>query len=161
MSEATSYTDRFSQYFSRDVAERAARSIANGAEMLFEIADSSGAIIESFTFTRSSRHNQVIAGPAQDPQISFRLTPAAAEEILSNASDDIGEIGIQIAKLAISSDANRRVSVRFRAGFLSLFGKGYFGVLAAGGSAFASFLASRGLGGMGAIKAALKKGSKT
>ena len=51
----------------------------------------------------------------------------------------------------------KKVSVKFKAGFLTLFSKGYLGILTAGGSQFASFLASKGLNGMGAIKEALKK----
>ena len=49
------------------------------------------------------------------------------------------------------------MKVEFKAGFLTLFTKGYFGIITAGGSSFSGHLASLGLNGMGAIKAALKK----
>jgi hypothetical protein len=59
--------------------------------------------------------------------------------------------------MVISKDPNKQVSVQFKAGFLSLFTKGYFGVLTTGGSAFASFLASQGLNGIAGIKSFLGK----
>ncbi len=86
----------------------------------------------------------------------FHVTPRAADEILNDPAQDIGSIGVNIAKLALSTDANRRVAVQFKAGFLTLFSKGYFGVLKTGGAVFGQFLASKGLSGMEAIKAALK-----
>src|SRR6267142_638065 len=50
-----------------------------------------------------------------------------------------------------STDANKRIAIQLKAGFLTLFSKGYFGVVTAGGAQFASFLATRGLSGMSAI----------
>jgi len=151
------FTPRFSEYFNREVAQSAAKSIADGAEMLFQIAGSDGKVQESFTFTRSGGKNQIVATPAQSPHLVFTLTPSAAEQVLSDPSDEIGAIGINIMKLVTSPDANRRVSVKLKAGFITLFTQGYFGVITTGGGAFASFLASKGLNGMGAIKSALKK----
>jgi hypothetical protein len=153
----TPFLQRFQEYFARPVAETAAKSLADGAEIQIHIRESSGEIQETFTFTREGKKNKVITGPAASPQLSFFMTPSAAEQVLSDPSEDIGAIGVGILKLIVSTDANKKVSVKFHAGFLTLFNKGYFGVLTAGGSQFAAFLAARGLNGMGAIKAALGK----
>ena len=146
-----SLTERFSAYFDREVAQKAAGSLGNGVQILFQIDT------EHFTFTKVAGRNRVVAGAAQDPELVFTLTAQAAEAILADPSDDVGAIGVHIAKLIVSPDANKRVSIKFKVGFLKLFSKGYFGVITAGGSQFASYLASRGLNGMSAIKTALKK----
>lgn len=146
-----SFTERFTSYFNRDVAKLAAKSIGNDAEIEIRVGD------EALTFTKKSGENTVLPGPARDPQLVFTLAPRAAEAILSHPSDDIADIGVQIAKLVISKDPEQRVSVQFKAGFLTLFTKGYFGVLTVGGARFASFLASQGLSGITAIKAFLAK----
>lgn len=151
------FTEKFKTYFDRSVAQQAAKPLADSAEIEFRISGSDDKPLEIFTFTKSQGRIQVNTGPARDPQVAFTLTPAAAEQILSDPSEDVGSIGVAILKLVVSPDANRRVSVSVKVGFLTLFNKGYFGVVTAGGGAFASFLASRGLNGMGAIKAALKK----
>ena len=97
-------------------------------------------------------------GPAATPQVTFEFAPGAAESILAAPADsDIGAIGVGIARLILSKDPGQKVRFRLNAGILSLLTKGYFGVVASGGSAFASFLASKGLGGIGAIKNAVKK----
>jgi hypothetical protein len=156
-SNSESFAQRFSAYFQREVAQRAAKSISNGAEMEFRVQGSDPSKAQIFTFTKSGGTNRVLSGAARDPQLVFVMTPGAAESILSHPSEDIGSIGVHIAKLIVSSDPELKVSVQLKAGFLGLFSKGYFGVMTAGGSAFTSFLASRGLGGMDAIKAAFKK----
>jgi hypothetical protein len=147
------YASRFSKYFDRDVAQKAARSLSNGAEIEFHIHPTQ----EVFTFTKEKGKNTILERPASDPQLVFQVTAAAADAILSDESEDIGEIGVKIMKLVVSQDPDKKVSLQLKAGFLSLFSKGYFGIVTSGGSAFASFLASRGLNGMGAIKAAIKK----
>jgi hypothetical protein len=146
-----SYTERFSQYFDREVAQKAAKSISNGAEMEFHVGE------EVFSFTKQGGANKIRAGKAGDPQLIFTLTPGAADAILADPSEDIGSIGVHIAKLVCAHQPDQKISMQFKAGFLSLFSKGYFGVLSTGGSQLASFLASKGLSGMSAIKDVLKK----
>lgn len=151
MDSSRTLTERFTTYFDRNVAQTAARPIGNGAEMEFHVGE------EVFTFTKQSGKNAVLAGPARSPQLIFTMAPEAAESILAHPAENVGEIGVHIAKLMISPNANLRVGVQFKAGFFSLFTQGYFGVLTQGGSQFASFLASQGLSGMNAIQSFLGK----
>lgn len=145
------WCERFSAYFDREVARKAAAPLSDGIEIEIQIEQ------ELLTFTRTAGSNQVRAGGGLNPQLSFTLTPGAAETILSDPAEEIGAIGVSIARLIFSQDADKKVSLKFRAGFLSLWNKGYFGVLKAGGTEFSSYLASRGLNGLSAIKAALSK----
>jgi hypothetical protein len=145
-----SFTERFGRFFDREVAQKAAKSMSNGAEIQFHVGD------EVFTFTRVAGKNAVVPSSAKKPQIIFTLSPKAAEGILDYSSEDIGEIGIHIAKMVVSKDPDTRVAVQFKSGFLGLFTQGYFGVLTAGGAGLASFLASHGLNGISGIKRLLK-----
>jgi hypothetical protein len=155
--ETQTLTRRFTDYFSRDIAHKATKSIGDGSEIEFRVQGDDGANIETFTFIRSSGRNDIKPGAATDPQLIFTLSPKAAETILSDTTEDVGAIGVNILKLIVSPDNEKRVGIQLKAGFLTLFTKGYFGVLATGGTALASFLGSRGLDGMGAIKTAIKK----
>ncbi|OFZ56014.1 MAG: hypothetical protein A2428_07225 [Bdellovibrionales bacterium RIFOXYC1_FULL_54_43] len=157
MEPSSNFTDRFRAYFERDVAQRAAETIADGAQIEFKIQLSNGSPVESFVFTRTNRKNEVRGAGANAPQLTFILTPESAELILSDPAEEIGLIGINIFKLILSPDANRRISLKLHVGFITLFSKGYFGVLAKGGHQVASFLASKGLDGLSAIKELLKK----
>jgi hypothetical protein len=147
----STYAERFSQYFDREVAQKAAKSLGNGCEIEFKVGT------EIFTFTKEEGKNSIQPSASRDPQLLFTLTPGAADAILADTATDIGSIGVNIAKLIVSGDADKKVAIKFKAGFLTLFSKGYLGVLTAGGSQFGAFLASKGLNGMGAIKDALKK----
>lgn len=152
------YQTRFESYFSKPVAEEAARSLSKGSEIEFQITSADSAK-EIFTFQRQDKKNHIKAGPASSPQIRFILTCDAADQILEFKSDNVGEIGIHILKIFFSESPSDKKPMRFEieSGFLGLLSKGYLGVLAQGGAAFAGFLASKGLGGMSAIKAALAK----
>ena len=162
--QGLTFTERFSTYFSRDVAHRAAKSIADGAEIEFSVCLSADPkvqtpAIEAFTFTRVEGRNLIRAAPSSSAQILFKMTPQAAEAILNDPTEEIGQIGVNIAKLMISPDANRRIGMKLQVGFMSLFSKGYLGVLTTGGSEFGSFLASRGQNGLRAVQSLLRKKS--
>lgn len=152
METQSDYTKRFTSYFDRAVAQKAAEPLSNGVEIEFHVGEN-----ETFTFTRAAGKNCVLPNSASNPHFIFTLTPGAADAILADTATDIGTIGVNILRLAVSQDPNKKVSIRLKAGFLKLFSNGYFGLVTAGGAQLTSFLASRGLGGMGAIKAALKK----
>ena len=154
------FQKRFSTYFDRDVAQEAAKALSNGVGIEFRIRASGDAASqpeEVFHFTKEAGRNKVTSGPAQSPEMIFTLPPAAAEQILADPSVDIAGIGINIAKLLASTDANRRISLRLKVGFFGLFTQGYLGVLKEGGTAFAAFLTSKGLSGIDAIKSMIKK----
>jgi len=156
-------TDRFSTYFGSDVASAAAKSIGNGAEIEFQIHRTGTEPAETFTFTKKDGKNAVMPGPARDPQLVFTMNEPAAHGILEFQSDNVGEIGIHLAKMVIATKkpgaeaTDRKLDLHFKAGFLTLFSKGYFGVLTSGGAQLASYLASHGLSGIGAFKAILSK----
>lgn len=160
MTDSASETlqNRFDAYFNREPALKAAKSLVNGTEIEFKIRDGgTGVALENFTFFREGGLSQVKRGPASAPQVTFTMCPAAADVILSDQSNEIGKIGIHILRQILSSDESRKIHVKLNSGFLTLFAKGYFGVVAAGGKEFASFLASHGLDGLGAIKNFMKK----
>ena len=153
------FTERFRTYFEREAAQTAAKSLSDGAEIEFQILNGTLAA-ETFTLTREQHQNQVKNGPARQPQLVFTLPHQAAEEILAEKSQEIGKIGVNIMQLIITKDTNLKIGVQFRAGFLTLFSKGYLGIISTGGSVFAAFMASQRLNGIGAIKAALKRAIK-
>src|SRR6185437_10529280 len=105
-------TERFASFFDREVAQNAAKSISNGSEMEFRTP------AETFTFTRSDGKNAIVPGPAKSPQLVFTMTEKAALGILDYPSNDIGEIGVHIAKMVISTDPDVKISIQFKAGFL-------------------------------------------
>lgn len=154
------YLESFRAYFSRPIAQEAARPLSNGIEIELRIFESSGTAESDYQvmfFTKESGKNTVNAGPAREPQVVFTLTRAAADAVLADSGQDIGTIGIGIAKLIVSTDPGKKVSVSLRTGFMNLFSKGYFGVIAAGGAHFAAYLASKGLTGMSALKETIHK----
>jgi hypothetical protein len=150
---ADSYLARFEEYFAREVAHTAAKSLSNGVGIEFLIRETS----EVFHFTKEKGLIQLRPGAAPKPELVLSLGQASAEEILSAQHSEIAQAGIQICQLVLAQEPERRIEVSLRVGILKLLTQGYFGILTAGGSSFASFLASQGLGGIDAIKTALQR----
>jgi hypothetical protein len=153
-SEIPNLQSRVETYFTRPAAQEGTQSLSDGAQIEIKIDQA------TFTLTRAQKKNQISLGAASSPQLRFELTPKAATELLDDPSDDLGEIGVKMLKLVASPDPERKIHLKIEAGFLTLFTKGYFGILKAGGGPLANYLASRGLGGMNAIKAAFKNRRK-
>lgn len=148
----STYTSKFEAYFQRAVAQNAAKSLSDGAEIEFQIPS-----LETFTFTKNNGKNVILSGPAKSPQLVFIVPQPSADLILSHPSEHIPEIGVHLVKLILSPDPQHKVELRIKSGLMSLLTKGYFGIITAGGTEFASFLASRGFNGLGAIKEAIKR----
>jgi hypothetical protein len=147
-------SQRLSAYFSRDVAEKGAKSLSAKAEIEIRVT---GAEPATVTLRRADKRNAVTDGAARDPDLIFTLTERALAQVLSDPTEDLGELGVNLLKLVVSSDPELKMSMQIKTGFMGLFTKGYLGVLAAGGAPLAGYLASKGLGGIDAIKAVLKK----
>ncbi len=145
---------RLSAYFSRPVAEKGAKSLSSKAQIEIRVT---GAEPTAVTLARQDKRNVIIEGPARDPDLIFTLSERALAQVLADPTEDLGELGVNLLKLVMSHDPELKMSMQVKAGFLGLFSKGYFGVLAAGGGPLASYLASKGFNGIDAIKAALKK----
>lgn len=69
----------------------------------------------------------------------------------------IASFGIAIFERIFAKEEAEKIRFRVDAGFLTLWSKGYFSVLKAGGPEVASYLARFGLNGLSAIKEVLKK----
>lgn len=86
--------------------------------------------------------------PAKNPDVMFYIQPDAIETLVNNPSDDIGELGIAIAKCYLAGT----VRIKVTGGMISLLTNGYLGVIKSGGLSFAKFLAGHGVTGLGKIK---------
>ncbi len=155
----TLFSSRFLQFVQSNTATQATASLADGSEIEFHITGSNKEDIEVFHFRRVKGENTIHVGAASQPQFVFTLTPRAAEEVLALPIDElnVGQVGIELVKLILSPDANKRITIKLKSGIFGLFTQGYFGILTAGGSAFAAFLATKGFNGIGAIKSAISK----
>ncbi|NUM88534.1 MAG: hypothetical protein HUU37_04945, partial [Bdellovibrionales bacterium] len=64
----------------------------------------------------------------------------------------IPSLGVFIFERIVVADEGRKIRFKVRAGVLSLWSKGYFSVLKAGGPEVASYLARMGFSSLGKIK---------
>jgi hypothetical protein len=86
--------------------------------------------------------------PANKPDVVFYISPDAVQPILSHTSDDIGELGITIAKQYLAGT----VKIKVQGSMIGLLTNGYLGVIKSGGISFGKFLAQHGVTGLGKVK---------
>ena len=159
----TLFADKFREFFLKPAAVSATSSLSNGVEIEFRVQLDGEKPVEIFCLLRREDRNEIRTGPGDKPQITMTLTPRAAAEVAAHPADrieDVGQIGILFASLAASPNPERKVRIQFNAGFLTLLSKGFVGVVTSGGKTFASYLASKGLNGVGAIKSIVSKFGK-
>jgi hypothetical protein len=98
--------------------------------------------------------------PEGKPDIHFWIGLSTLRHLLALAEDPrsgIATMGIAIFEHIFSKDEAKKIRFRVDSGFLTLWSKGYFSVLKAGGPEVASYLARFGFSGLGAIKEVLRK----
>jgi hypothetical protein len=92
-------------------------------------------------------------GRAQEKEMTLTLSEKSIELLTSMKEAQISDLAIWIMDQVRSRD----VKVQFNAGFLTLFSKGYFGVVAKGGSAILQYLAKHGFGNILKLKRLIAK----
>ncbi len=138
------------------LANDAAASIKNGREIEIIVVTTDKSRVE-FTFKKDSGKNKIETGKAKDADLSFVMPEAAIREIITSEFDSVGQVGLRIFEKMLSSDENHKITAKLNCGILSLMTGGYLGVLTAGGTDVAKFLATKGLGNMGKLKDAISK----
>lgn len=148
--------NRLEDYFSRPVALRAGEPLGKKAQIELAIQSHEASTPMRYVFSREGNRNRIVPKTVNhQPDLTFGLSPQALDRILDDPSEDIGQIGVNIAKLIFSSNDDEKVSMQLHSGVLTLLKNGYFGVITSGGKSFSAFLAQRGFNGISAIRSAI------
>jgi len=136
----------FEDYFLKPVAIKAASSLKRNATIKVKV-DS----VSEFYLVKSKSNLGVFDSASTEPEMTFTMSESTSRQILDSEETELGQIGIDLAKLVFQ----KKLNIEIHAGFLKLFRMGYFGIISKGGSAFTSFLATKGFNGVTAFKKAL------
>lgn len=96
-------------------------------------------------FTMASGRPAVEDGAGRDPDFTLAIPDAAAAHLTSLPGADVGELGVEFFKLAVSRDPSLKVRIRVHASAPRLVSRGYLGVLAAGGTRVGWWLLKKGV----------------
>jgi hypothetical protein len=135
------------------LAERAAAPLKADARILIHVEK------EEFCFRREggANHLNVASGEAGDVTFILSLSTLRQLRAVAEAPDaNLASVGMFFLDKLFSAGGDK-IGFRVEQGFVSLWGKGYFSVLKAGGPEVASYLARKGFRGIGRIKEALAK----
>lgn len=136
------------------LAEKAAAHLSERAIIALHIEG------DEFFFKRSKGKNTLTKGASSAPDVNFWVPLETLRYLLSVATrPDVGiaTLGVAIIEQILQSDSGRKIKFRLNVGFLTLWGKGYFSVLKAGGPEVASHLSRWGFGSLAKIKEVMQK----
>ncbi len=147
------YEPELRTFLQSALAERAASSLSKGACVALHIG------AQEFFFVRGRGQNLLLPQSATSPELHFWLTEDALRHLLELAQRpeaSLPGMGVSVLECIWSSDASRKIRFRVDCGFLTLWRKGYFSVLKAGGPEVASYLARWGFGSLARFREVLK-----
>ncbi len=142
------------EFFQTELALRAARGIRDGAVVEIVVDE------VSYFFTKKNGQGKILKRAPSEPEITFWTPPSTLKQVLALAGlpgTSMGTLGIFIFDSITTHDESRKIKFKVRASVLTLWLKGYFSVLKAGGPEVASYLAKIGLSSIGQIKEMVQK----
>lgn len=143
---------RLNALFARPVAVRGMSPLKDSAVIALYVDDRGPA-----TLGKRGKEPYIAANAPEKPDFTFRVSAGALERLEALETDDLGEVGVAIAKLIASGDASTRVRAAVHVGPFDLFLKGYLGIFSLGGATLMRHLASTGLTSLGKIKEAISR----
>jgi|GEM_PF-971181 len=138
-------------FFEQPVAQRAMKPIKDGSEIALCLMSQG----ETITLTKQSGVPVIRIKTPSNPDMTFSIPQNALSQLTAIRTEDIGTIGIAIAKAMIAEDPEHRLGVQVHIGPFDLLMKGYLGVIPLGGKSFMKFLASKGFASLGQIREAI------
>ena len=127
----------------RKACRLAAEPLKKGVEIGVVIND-----VVDCSFFKDGEDPRFEKRSAKNPDVVFYIAPDAIEALVAHETDDVGELGIAVAKQYLSGS----VKIKVKGSIFSLLTNGYLGVIKSGGMSFTRFLAGHGLNGLGKIK---------
>ncbi len=151
---AKSLEQELKAFFTGPLADAAAQGLKSEACIGLRIDG------EAYFFVRRGKKNQLLRRAPVDPQVEFKIPADSMRYFLdlhALPATSLSVLGLAILQSMLSQDPQRKVTVKVKSSWLTLFSLGYFSVLKAGGPEVASYMAKKGFGSIMQIKAFLQK----
>ena len=104
-------------------------------------------------FVKEKGKSKCQPGLCENKEITFTLSERSIELLTSKKSTQFSDLAIWI----MDQVRAREVGIKFNAGFLTLLSKGYFSVVAKGGTAILQYLAKHGFSNILKLKRLIAK----
>jgi len=141
--------DKLKDFFeNRAVCAKAADPLSRDVEIGFVISRKVTA-----AFFKDGGKPRFEMRPAKNPDVIFHISPEAVDRLVNDPSEEIADLGINIAKSYLAG----LVKIKVPGSVMALLTRGYIGVIRAGGLSFGKFMAGHGITGLSKIKELIQK----
>lgn len=139
------------EFFSRDVCQRGAAPLKTGVQIAISVGGEG-----PFSLVKEKTTLVVNEQPPAKPDMTFEIAPQGLAQLKALDTDDLGLVGVEIAKRLLSDDPKTKMKARVHIGPFEILRNGYLGVLPLGGATLFQFLREKGFSGIGRIKKAMQ-----
>lgn len=140
-------------FFGSELAHSAAGGLSDRACIAIHVGD------KEYFFSRKKGRNQLLKRAAGQPDVHFWVPLSTMRHLLALSElpgTGLGTMGVAVFEHLFHKDLEKKIKFRVDASFLSLWSKGYFSVLKAGGPEVASYLGRIGFHSLSKIKETLR-----
>lgn len=134
----------------RPVFQAGTAPLKKGVEMAVHIDGG-----QAVTLARTDEGAVVLERIPASPDLTLLLPSSAIETLSQTATEDVGELGVEILKLMSHAERDKKIHVKVHIGLLEFVFHGYLGILPLGGPTVMKFLASKGFTSIGKIREAI------
>ena len=148
------FTASLEAFFQSALGQKAAAGLSDSACVVLQIDDT------EYFFLRRKGKNHLSNEAQGKPDIKFWVQESTMRHLMAVADlpgTGLGTLGVAIFEEIFHKDPSKKIKFRVEASILSLWAKGYFSVLKAGGPEVASYLARWGFDSFSKIKEILQK----
>lgn len=141
-------------FFQCGLGQKAAAGLSDGACVSLNIDDN------EYFFLRRKGKNTLTKTTQESPDVIFWASESTMRHLFALAKlpgTGLGTLGVAIFERIFQPNSSEKIKFRVNASLFSLWGKGYFSVLKAGGPEVASYLAHWGFDSFARIKDVLQK----
>ena len=143
-------TEPLQSFFDRAPCREAVGPLGTGTQI--RIKTFAGEIL---TLKKQFSGVAITEGDCTEADLTVTLGEKSVPALLAIQAADVGDVGVEILKWKAHADPEVKIRCKVHVGLFGFLRNGYLGILPLGGMKVTQFLASKGLSGLGKIKAAI------
>lgn len=146
----SSVPEQLQAFFDRAPCREAVGPLRTGAQIRIKTFQN-----EILTLKKEKGGVIISSGEPADPDLTVLLGEKSVDAVMAISASDVGDVGVEILRLMAHGDPAVKIRCKVHVGLFGFLRNGYLGILPLGGMKVTQFLASKGLSGIGKIKAAI------
>lgn len=139
--------EKLQLFFERSICQQTATHLKDGVEICLELKNS-----PPFLLKKTGNKLELLKASCHQPDMTFFLGKEIPSLLSAIPSETPSEIGISLLDMVLSNKEDGKIRLKIHIDSFAMIRKGYFRILASGGTPLMNYLGKFGLGSFSQIK---------